>query len=134
MHRDSEAPETKFAVHSLPILAAGGQDKTKKRQFLFTLIAAGDPRPRSKQGLRRNNFTFTGAVCAGRSHMRKTKDLLSAMTKDDHLALQHVLHCARDSAGAKTRLPLAGEGHPVGSEGGVIIHHHGRSGEMFSRV
>src|SRR6266700_328459 len=56
----------------------------------------------------------------------------STMTQQYHLILEHVIHGVLDSAGSKSRLPLAGEGHPVGSEGCVIIHHDGRSGEMFS--
>ena len=59
---------------------------------------------------------------------------LGVLAEDDHLALQHVIHRARDSAGTKSRLPLAGEGHPVGAEGRVIVHHDGRSGEMLRRI
>jgi hypothetical protein len=93
------------------------------------------PSPRFVAGRRTGNSIAADTVFrVFVSRYSRHADVSSTMTQHDHLAQEHVLHGVRDSAGAKARLSLAGEGHPVGSEGGVIIHHYGRSGEMFSRV
>lgn len=58
----------------------------------------------------------------------------STPTHQDHLFLRHVAHGVGDAAGAVPGFLRAGEGYPVGPEGGGIVDHHGRGVETISRA
>src|SRR5271165_5600346 len=52
----------------------------------------------------------------------------------DHLLFGHFPHRPWNSADAVTGLAAAGEGHPVGAEGRMVVDHHRRGGEMLGDI
>lgn len=50
-----------------------------------------------------------------------------------HLVVGHLLHRPRDAANAVARLPASRERHPIGPEGGVVVHKNSGRIQMLRR-
>lgn len=57
-------------------------------------------------------------------HHQLSRPANGLFPEDDHLLLGHIAHREGDAADAVTGLAAAGEGHPVGAEGGVVVDHN----------
>src|SRR4051812_44372928 len=109
-----------------------------KRSAIPTRRLGDNPRPRicRRDGFHPRDLRFlvdSSGIrrCGGSALTRLVKFTLLLVDRalrpeDDHLLLGHFPHRPGDAADAVAGLAAAGEGHPVGAEGRVVINHYGR--------